>query len=142
MNAVRKETIEYSPEFFTTPVMKVLAVQDHSIVIFKPTILASQTLGARAGGVWPSRWMWTLNELLVDVPTCTMVMADAQGGVTVVPSMYCVLQVLMSGVMLRQEGVACPSVATGNGIRAKSASLTGVCVIWSVVTAGALFFVL
>ena len=56
--------------------------------------------------------------------------------------MYCMLEVLMPGVLLRQEGVACPSVATGTGIRARSAGLTGVCMVSDVVTAGALFFVL
>lgn len=66
----------------------------------------------------------------MDVLTCTVVMTDAQGGVTV-PSMYEILQVLISGVLLREEGVACPSVATGIRIRANShgADLTGVCVI-------------
>ena len=39
----------------------------------------------------------------MDVLNCTMIMADAQGGVTV-PSIYGMLQVLVSGVSLRTGG--------------------------------------
>jgi alpha-amylase len=122
--------------------MKVLSVQDHSMAISKPPMLALFTnVGSESsqGVTWRVDPVFSPNEPLVDVLTCTKVMADAQGGVTVA-SQYGMPQVLMPAASLRQGGTVCPSVATG--IRAKSAGLPGVRVTWAVVTASALFFVL
>ncbi|KAF8469430.1 glycoside hydrolase family 13 protein [Russula ochroleuca] len=141
MNAARKEAIEYSAAFLTTP-MKFLAIEDHSMAISKPPILALFTnVGTEiAQGVnWKVDAIFPPNELLVDVLTCTKVMADGQGGVNV-PSAYGMPQVLMPAASLRQGGAVCPSVATG--IRARSSGLPGVRVTWAVVMASTLFFVL
>jgi alpha-amylase len=122
--------------------MKVLAVQDHSMAIFKPPMLALfSNIGTESSRAvtWQVDAIFSPNELLVDVLTCNRVLADAQGGVTVT-SMYGMPQVLMPAVSLRQGGAVCPSVATG--IRAKSGGLPGVRITWAVVTASALFFVL
>jgi len=124
--------------------MKVLSVQDHSMAIFKPPMLALFTnVGSESpwGITWQVDAVFSPNELLVDVLTCTKVMADAQGSVTVT-SVYGMPQVLMPAVSLRQGGAVCPSVAMGTGIRAKSAGLPGVRVTWAVATASVLFFVL
>jgi len=70
--------------------MKMLYVQDHSIAIFKPPMLALFTnVGNESpwGITWQIDAVFSPNELLVDVLTCTKVMADAQGSVTVT-SMY------------------------------------------------------
>ena len=122
--------------------MKVLAVQDHAMAIFKPPMLALFTnVGTESarGVTWQVDAIFSPNELLVDVLTCTKINADAQGSVTVA-SVYGMPQVLMPAVSLRQGGAVCPSVATG--IRAKSSGLPGVRITWAVVTASALFFVL
>jgi alpha-amylase len=122
--------------------MKVLSVQDHSMAIFKPPMLALfaniGTEGSRAV-TWQVDAVFPPNEPLVDVLTCTRVMADAQGGV-MVGSMYGMPQVLMPAVSLRQGGAVCPGVATG--IRAKSSGLPGVRITWAVVTVSTVFFVL
>jgi alpha-amylase len=122
--------------------MKFLAIEDHSMVISKPPILALFTnIGTESpqGINWKVDAIFPPNELLVDVLTCTKVMADGQGGVNV-PSAYGMPQVLMPAGSLRQGGAVCPSVATG--IRAKSAGLPGVRVTWAVVMVSTLFFVL
>ncbi len=96
--------------------------------------------GASLWGItWQVDAVFSPNEQLVDVLTCTKVMADALGSV-MVPSVYGMPQVLMPAVSLRQGGAVCPSVATGTGIREKSAGLPGVRVTWAVVTASVLFF--
>lgn len=96
------------------------------------------TEGSRAV-TWQVDAVFPPNEPLVDVLTCTRVMADAQGGV-MVGSMYGMPQVLMPAVSLRQGGAVCPGVATG--IRAKSSGLPGVRITWAVVTVSTVFFVL
>jgi alpha-amylase len=111
------------------------------MAIFKPPMLALFTnVGTESSRAvtWQVDPVFSPNELLVDVLTCTRVMADAQGGVTVT-SVYGMPQVLMPAVSLRQGGAVCPSVATG--IRAKSAGLPGVRITWAVVTASAIVFV-
>jgi len=124
--------------------MRVLSVQEHSMAIFKPPMLALFT-NVGSESPWPITWqvdaVFSPNEQLVDVLTCTKVMADALGSVTV-PSVYGMPQVLMPAVSLRQGGAVCPGVATGTGIREKSAGLPGVRVTWAVVAASVLFFVL
>ena len=160
MNAARKEAIEYLPAFLTTPVrpelvepkhfltllqkmqMKFMAVEDQSMAVSKPPILALFTNvgGESSRGVnWKVDAVFHPNEQLVDVLTCAKVMADEHGGVTI-PSAYGMPQVLMPAASLRQGGAVCPEVATG--IRAKSAGLPGVRVTWAVVLASTLFFVL
>jgi alpha-amylase len=122
--------------------MKFLAIEDHSMAISKPPILALFTnIGTESpqGVNWKVNAIFPPNELLVDVLTCTKVMADGQGGVNV-PSAYGMPQVLMPAASLRQGGAVCPNVATG--IRAKSAGLPGVRITWAVVMASTLFFVL
>ena len=122
--------------------MKVLSVQDHSMAIFKPPMLALFTnVGIESpwGITWQVDFVFSPNELLVDVLTCTKFMADAQGSVTVT-SVYGMPQVLMPAVSPRQGGAVCPSAATGTGIRAKSAGLPGVRVTWAVAMASILFF--
>ncbi|KAI9463807.1 glycoside hydrolase family 13 protein [Russula earlei] len=141
LNTARKEAIEFSTDFLTTP-MKLLAIQDHSMAVFKPPMLALFTnIGSESprGITWQVDAVFPPKELLVDVLTCTEVMADSQGGVTV-PSVYGMPQVLMPARSLRQGGAVCPSVATG--IRAKSAGLPEVRVTWAVIMASILFFVL
>ncbi|KAI0301148.1 glycoside hydrolase family 13 protein [Multifurca ochricompacta] len=141
MNAARKEAIEFSPSFLTTP-MKLLAVEDHSMAVSKPPMLALFTnIGSEnsRGVTWHVDAVFPPNELLVDVLTCSKVVADQQGGVTV-PCAYGMPQVLMPAASLRQGGTVCPEVATR--VRAKSASLPGVRVTWAVVMASGLFFVL
>jgi alpha-amylase len=159
MNAARKGAIEYSAAFLTTPVrlepvepkhflsllptqMKFMAVEDHSIAISKPPILALFTnVGSETtrGVNWKVDEVFHPNEQLVDVLTCAKVMTDERGGVNI-PSVYGMPQVLMPAASLRQGGAVCPDVATG--IRAKSAGLPGVRVTWAVVFASTLFFVL
>jgi alpha-amylase len=159
MNAARKQAIEYSPDFLTTPVrppflvpapfslltsiqMKFLAIEDHSMVISKPPMLA---LFTNAGSESPQTVTWHVDnifppgELLVDVLTCAKVQVDAQGGVTV-PCAYGMPQVLMPAAVLQQEGTVCPSIATGT--RVKSAGLAGARVTWAAIMASASFFVL
>lgn len=141
MNAARKGAIEYSPAFLTTP-MKLMAVEDQSMAIFKSPILALFTnVGSEnsRGVNWKVDAVFPPNEQLVDVLTCAKVMADEHGGVNV-PSAYGMPQVLMPAASLRQGGAVCPDVATG--LRAKSAGLPGVRVTWAVVLASTLFFVL
>jgi len=141
MNAARKEAIEYSSDFLTTP-MKFLAIEDHSMAVFKPPMLALFTnVGSEGsrGITWKVDAIFSPSEPLVDVLTCTKITADTNGGVTI-PSVYGMPQVLMPAESLRRGGAVCPSVATG--IRAKSAGLPGVRVTWAVVIASALFFVL
>jgi alpha-amylase len=159
MNAARKQAIEYSSAFLATPVrpeptdprlfltlittqMKFLAIQDHSMAISKPPMLALFTnVGAESprGVNWKVDAVFPPNELLVDVLTCSKVMADGQGGVNV-PSAYGMPQVLMPATSLRQGGAVCPNVATG--VRASSAGLPGARVTWGVVMASTLFFAL
>jgi alpha-amylase len=122
--------------------MKFLAVEDHSMVISKPPMLALFTnVGSEGsrGVTWHVDDVFSKNELLVDVLTCTTVLADVQGGVTV-PSVYGMPQVLMPAAALRRGGIVCPSIATGT--RAKSAGLAGVRVTWVAIMASAAFFVL
>jgi alpha-amylase len=122
--------------------MKFLAIQDHSMAISKPPMLALFTnVGTESprGINWKVDAVFPPNELLVDVLTCTKVMADGQGGLNV-PSVYGMPQVLMPAASLRQGGAVCPNVATG--IRAKSAGLPGARVTWAVVIASTVFFVL
>ncbi|KAH9980022.1 glycoside hydrolase family 13 protein [Lactifluus volemus] len=134
MNAARKQAIEYSPEFLTTP-MKFLAIEDHSMVVSKPPMLA---LFTNAGSESPQTVTWHVDkifppgELLVDVLTCAKVQVDAQGGVTV-PCAYGMPQVLMPAAVLQQEGTVCPSIATGT--RVKSAGLAGARVTWAAIMA-------
>ena len=112
------------------------------MVISKPPILGLFTnVGSESsGGVnWKVDAIFPPNEPLVDVLTCTKVMADGKGGVNV-PGAYGMPQVLMPAAALRQGGPVCPNVATG--ILAKSAGLPGVRVTWAVVIASTLFVVL
>jgi alpha-amylase len=122
--------------------MKFLAIEDHSVAVFKPPMLALLTNvgsdGSR-GITWKVDAIFSPNEPLVDVLTCTKITADTNGGVAI-PSLYGMPQVLMPADSLRRGGAVCPSVATG--IRSKSAGLPGVRVTWAVVIASALFFVL
>ena len=113
------------------------------MAIFKPPMLPSfANVGSESpwGITWQIDAVFSPNELLVDVPTCTKVIADVQGSVTVT-SVYGIPQVLMPAVSLRQGGAVCPSVATGTRIRAKSAGLPGVRVTRAVVMASILIFV-
>jgi alpha-amylase len=122
--------------------MKFLAVEDHSLAISKPPMLALFTnVGSEdsRGVTWHVDDIFSKNELLVDVLTCTTVLADAQGGVTV-PSVNGMPQVLMPAAVLRRGGIVCPSIATGT--RAKSAGSAGVRVTWAAIMASAVFFVL
>src|SRR5258708_12993808 len=95
--------------------MKLLAVEDHSMAISKPPVLA---LFANIGSENPRGVNWKVdavfhpNEQLVDVLTCTKVMADEHGGGNI-PSAYGMPQVLMPAASLRQGGGLCPRVATG-----------------------------
>jgi alpha-amylase len=160
MNAARKEAIEYSPAFLTTPVrtepfepkdfltllpktqMKLMAVADQSMAISKPPILALFTnIGSESsrGVNWKVDAAFRPNEQLVDILTCTKVTADEHGGVNI-PSAYGMPQVIMPAASLRQGGAVCPDVATG--LLAKSAGLPAVRVTWAVVFASTLFFVL
>ena len=96
--------------------MKMLYVQDHSMAIFKPPMLALFTnVGSKApwGITWQVDPVFPPNELPVDVPT--KVMADAQRIMTVT-SVYGMPLVLMP-VSPQQEGAVCPSGATGTGSR-------------------------
>ncbi|KAI0250972.1 glycoside hydrolase family 13 protein [Lactifluus subvellereus] len=141
MNAARKEAIEYSPDFLTTP-MKFLAVEDHSMAVSKPPMLALYTnIGSESPRsiTWHVDAVFSPSELLVDVLTCTKVLADAQGGVTV-PCAYGMPQVLMPAASLRQGGMVCPSIATG--MRAKSAGLPRMRITWAAIMASSLFLVL
>lgn len=122
--------------------MKFLSIEDHSMVVSKPPMLALFTnAGSESshGLTWHADAVFQPNELLVDVLTCTKVSADAQGGVSV-PCVYGMPQVLMPAAALRQGGTVCPELATGT--LAKSGGLPGVRVTWAVVVASALFFVL
>ena len=122
--------------------MKFLAIEDHSMIVSKPPMLALFTnIGSESphGLTWHADAVFHPNEPLVDVLTCTKVSADAQGGVTV-PCVYGMPQVLMPAAALRQGGTVCPELATG--ILAKSAGLPEVRVTSAVVVASALFFVL
>jgi alpha-amylase len=122
--------------------MKFMAIEDHSMAISKPPILGLFTnVGSESprGVNWKVDAIFPPNEPLVDVLTCTKVMADGQGGVNV-PGAYGMPQVLMPTTALRQGGPVCPNVATG--ILAKSAGLPGVRVTWAVVIASTLFVVL
>jgi alpha-amylase len=159
LNAARKGAIEYSPAFLTTPVrlepvepkhflsllptqMKFMAVEDHSMAISKPPILALFTnVGNEStqGVNWKVGGVFHPNEQLVDVLTCAKVIADEHGGVNT-SSAHGMPQVLMPIASLRQGGAVCPDVATG--VQAKSAGLPGVRVTWAVVFASTLLFVL
>ena len=124
--------------------MKFLAIEDHSMAVSKPPILALFTnIGSDSlqSTTWHVDAVFSPNELLVDVLTCTKVLADAQGGVTV-PCAYGMPQVLMPAASLRQGGMVCPSIATGT--RAKSAGLPGMRVTWAaiMIMASSLFLVL
>jgi Domain of unknown function (DUF1966) len=134
----------FSERSFTlTPIqMKFLATEDHSMAVSKPPMLALFTnIGSESpqSVTWHVDEIFSPNELLVDVLTCTKVLADAQGGVTV-PSVYGMPQVLMPAASIRQGGIVCPTIATGT--RAKSAGLAEVRVTWAAIMASALFFVL
>ncbi|KAI9465024.1 glycoside hydrolase family 13 protein [Lactarius psammicola] len=142
LNAARKEAIAYSPGFLTTP-MKFLSIEDHSMVVSKPPMLALFTnIGSESPHslTWHADAVFQPNEPLVDVLTCTKVSADAQGGVTI-PCVYGMPQVLMPAAALRQGGKLCPGIAA-TGTLAKSAGLPEVRVTWVVVVASTLFFVL
>lgn len=122
--------------------MKFLSIEDHSMVVSKPPMLALFTnIGSESppGLIWHADAVFQPNEPLVDVLTCTKVSADAQGSVAV-PCVYGMPQVLMPAAALRQGGMVCPELATGT--LAKSAGLPEVRVTWAVVVASALFFVL
>lgn len=122
--------------------MKLMAVEDQSMAISKPPILALFTnIGSESSRSinWKVDAVFQPNEQLVDVLTCAKVVADENGGVNI-PSAYGMPQVLMPAASLRQGGAVCPNVATG--IKAKSAGLPGVRVTWVVVLASTLFFVL
>jgi alpha-amylase len=133
--------------------MKLMAVQDQSMAISKPPMLALFTnVGneSSSGVNWKVDAVFHANEQLVDVLTCSKVTADAKGGVNV-PSAYGMPQVLMPVASLPQGGAVCPSVATGptatgpnaaTSTKAKSAGIPGVRVTWAVVFASTLFFVL
>ncbi|KAI0264018.1 glycoside hydrolase family 13 protein [Gloeopeniophorella convolvens] len=139
LNAARKEAIEGSPDFVTTP-MKFLAIEDHSMAVSKPPMLALFTnIGSESpqGLSWHVDGVFQPNEPLVDVLTCTKVAADAQGGVTV-PSVYGMPQVLMPAAALRKGGAVCPEAATG--IRAKSGGLPAARVPWAFFAASVMFF--
>ncbi|KAH9999621.1 glycoside hydrolase family 13 protein [Russula compacta] len=91
MNAARKEAIENSPVFLTTQ-MKFLAIEDHSMAVFKPPMLGLFTnVGSESpqGVTWKVDAVFSPNELLVDVLTCAKIAADAQGGVTAQRCMAC-----------------------------------------------------
>jgi alpha-amylase len=92
--------------------MKVLSVQEHSMEIFKPPMLALFTTNVGSEGL-PVAITWQVDapneQLVIDVLTCTKVMADALGSV-MVPSVYGMPQVLMPVVSLRQGGAVCPTV--------------------------------
>ena len=122
--------------------MKFLSVEEHSMVVSKPPILALFTnIGSESpqGLTWNADAVFQPNEPLVDILTCTKVSADAQGGVTV-PCVYGMPQVLMPAAALRQGGKVCPGIATDT--LAKSAGLLEVRVAWAVVVSSALLFVL
>jgi alpha-amylase len=91
------------------------------MAIFKPPMLALfANIGTKGscGVTWQVDAVFPPNEPLVDVLTCTRVMADAQGGV-MVESVYGMPQVLMPAVSLHQGGAVCPSVAQESGRRAR-----------------------
>jgi alpha-amylase len=122
--------------------MKFLTVEDHSMAVSKPPMLALFTnVGSEGsqGVTWHVDGIFSRNELLVDVLTCATVLADAQGGV-IVPSVYGMPQVLMPAAAIRKGSIVCPSIATGT--RAKSAGLAGVRVTWAAIMASAAFLVL
>lgn len=106
--------------------MKLMAVEDQSMAISKPPILALFTnIGSESsrGINWKVDAAFHPNEELVDVLTCSKATADEHGSVNI-PSAYGMPQVLMPTASLRQGGAVCPNVATG--IKAKSAGLPGV----------------
>ena len=122
--------------------MKFLSIEEHSMVVSKPPMLALFTnIGSESphGLTWNANAVFQPNEPLVDVLTCTKISADAQGGVTV-PCVYGMPQVLMPAAALRQGGKVCPDIASGT--LAKSAGLPEVRVAWGVVVTSALLFVL
>ncbi len=123
--------------------MKFLSIEDHSMAVSKPPMLALFTnIGSESpanGLTWHVDAVFKPNEQLVDVLTCTKVLADAQGSVAV-PCVYGMPQLLMPAAALRQGGTVCPELATG--ILAKSAGSPEVRVPWAVAVASALFFVL
>ena len=84
--------------------MKVLSVQDHSMAVSKLPMLGLfanvGTEGSR-GMTWQVDAVFPPNEPLVDVLTCTRVVADAEGGM-MVASVYGMPQVLVPAASLRQ----------------------------------------
>jgi alpha-amylase len=124
--------------------MKFMAVEDQSMVVSKPPILALFTnVGSQSsrGVNWKVDAVFHPNEQLVDVLTCAKVTADEHGGVNI-PSAYGMPQVLMPTASLKQGGAVCPDVGTGLRAKSASAGLPGVRVTWAVVLASTLFFVL
>ncbi|KAI0317669.1 glycoside hydrolase family 13 protein [Amylostereum chailletii] len=112
LNAARKAAIASTSSFLTTPFM---SVHDESVAILKPPMLALLTnIGSQEGksATWEVPGAYAPNEMLVDVLTCSHMMANAQGDV-VVPSDYGMPQVLMPASKLPRGGSLCPDMATG-----------------------------
>ncbi|KAI0042477.1 glycoside hydrolase family 13 protein [Auriscalpium vulgare] len=141
LNLARKEAITGTPSFLTTP-MKFLAVEDNSLAISKPPMLGLLTnIGSDTSQsvTWTVPALYSPNEVLLDILTCSKVTTDAQGGVTV-QSMYGMPQVLMPASSISKNGGLCPGAATGT-TREKNVAQRGVRVqssSWMLPVVGAL----
>ena len=102
--------------------MRVLTDQNHSMANFKPSMLVLFTnVGNKSpwGISWQIDAAFSLNELLVDVLTCTKVMVDAQCGAGEYNGSEFVGNAAGADAcgVASVERVICLSVGMGTGIR-------------------------
>ncbi|KAI0036501.1 glycoside hydrolase family 13 protein [Vararia minispora EC-137] len=86
LNAARRQAMASSPNFLKTP-MQFYAVEEHSVAVLKPPMLALLTnVGSDTsqGARWIVPRAFAPHALLIDVLTCAPVLADANGGVDIV----------------------------------------------------------
>ncbi|KAI0742260.1 alpha-amylase [Daedaleopsis nitida] len=115
LNAARRAAVAQNSKFLTTPA-KLYAVTPSTLAVSKPPMLALLTNGGNDSvPIWniPDAG-YASHEELVDVLTCTAVVADKNGGLLVQGSLGNP-QILLPTSALSQNGTFCSNMATSQG---------------------------